>query len=228
METKNGILAKQKEMQTSLEKVKHLVRLIHSFSLSSSAELEAPHNENKTDSSQEPKGTSNACTNILGSGQNLAQVGAQVPAAGTVPNVQTEPEVGELADLATAVTPDVEPRESTVTSNTPASDQRDVVKLVKLVQVTDIKANGDTDSRSNGKEEKDNVKVTNPENLTLGKLENSEEAGTMEVDEQEDVNHAKNTNNGKPTEPLHQILSSARSLNETPLQMSTPLLVPDI
>ncbi|XP_062849298.1 PHD finger protein 21A isoform X4 [Trichomycterus rosablanca] len=234
METKNSILTRQKEMQTSLEKVKHLVRLIHSFNLSQSAEQEASQTENKIDGFQEPKGTVNACANALGSGQNLAQVGAQVPAAGTLPNVQTEPEVGELADLATAVTPDLEPRESTVTetSNTPVSDQKDVVKLVKLVQVTDIKANGDTDSQSNGKEEKNIVKVTNLENATPGNLVNAEEADNMEVEQQEEMDHAKNSNNGKPTEPSQQVLSATqRSLNETQLQsvqLSTPLLVPDI
>uniref|UniRef100_A0A8B9HEB7 PHD finger protein 21A n=1 Tax=Astyanax mexicanus TaxID=7994 RepID=A0A8B9HEB7_ASTMX len=45
METKNSILARQKEMQASLEKVKHLVRLIHSFNLSQPMEVEASQND---------------------------------------------------------------------------------------------------------------------------------------------------------------------------------------
>lgn len=37
METKNGILARQKEMQLSLDKVKHLVRLIQAFNFNPAA-----------------------------------------------------------------------------------------------------------------------------------------------------------------------------------------------
>uniref|UniRef100_A0AAY5JY04 PHD-type domain-containing protein n=1 Tax=Esox lucius TaxID=8010 RepID=A0AAY5JY04_ESOLU len=40
METKNAILSRQKEMQASLEKVKHLVRLIQAFRFSPTAEAE--------------------------------------------------------------------------------------------------------------------------------------------------------------------------------------------
>ncbi len=40
METKNGILARQKEMQASLDKVKHLVRLIQSFNLTQPMETD--------------------------------------------------------------------------------------------------------------------------------------------------------------------------------------------
>ncbi|XP_028813277.1 PHD finger protein 21A isoform X8 [Denticeps clupeoides] len=42
METKNTILARQKDMQTSLEKVKHLVRLIQTFDWSKALEAESP------------------------------------------------------------------------------------------------------------------------------------------------------------------------------------------
>uniref|UniRef100_A0A8B9J9S6 PHD finger protein 21A n=1 Tax=Astyanax mexicanus TaxID=7994 RepID=A0A8B9J9S6_ASTMX len=69
METKNSILARQKEMQASLEKVKHLVRLIHSFNLSQPMEVEASQNDSaeiKSDVPQEPKDTVHACTNSSG------------------------------------------------------------------------------------------------------------------------------------------------------------------
>uniref|UniRef100_A0A3B1INJ0 PHD finger protein 21A n=1 Tax=Astyanax mexicanus TaxID=7994 RepID=A0A3B1INJ0_ASTMX len=73
METKNSILARQKEMQASLEKVKHLVRLIHSFNLSQPMEVEASQNDSaeiKSDVPQEPKDTVHACTNSSGPEEN--------------------------------------------------------------------------------------------------------------------------------------------------------------
>uniref|UniRef100_A0AAV2KPQ3 PHD-type domain-containing protein n=1 Tax=Knipowitschia caucasica TaxID=637954 RepID=A0AAV2KPQ3_KNICA len=50
METKNGILARQKDMQHSLDKVKHLIRLIQAFNLSK-AQKEAKESLPKTNDS---------------------------------------------------------------------------------------------------------------------------------------------------------------------------------
>ncbi|MCI4382017.1 hypothetical protein PGIGA_G00258770 [Pangasianodon gigas] len=210
METKNSILARQKEMQSSLEKVKHLVRLIHSFNLSQTVEVGANQEDNpedKTDGCQEPKGTVHSCAKPSGSEQNSAQVGAQVPAAGTVPKVQAEPEVGEMADSATAVTPEAEPKESGVTqaSNTAVSDDMDTVKTVKPMEVTEVKENGGTDSQSPGEVGESPVTITNSENTTPN-ASNSEEAVKMDV---EDLDHSKNTNNGKILEPSQQLLPVA-------------------
>ncbi|XP_026775752.3 PHD finger protein 21A isoform X1 [Pangasianodon hypophthalmus] len=210
METKNSILARQKEMQSSLEKVKHLVRLIHSFNLSQTVEVGANQEDNpedKTDGCPEPKGTVHSCAKPSGSEQNSAQVGAQVPAAGTVPKVQAEPEVGEMADSAAAVTPEAEPKESGVTqaSNTAVSDDMDTVKTVKPMEVTEVKENGGTDSQSPGEVGESPVTITNSENTTPN-ASNSEEAVKMDV---EDLDHSKNTNNGKILEPSQQLLPVA-------------------
>ncbi|MCJ8736134.1 hypothetical protein PDJAM_G00255440 [Pangasius djambal] len=210
METKNSILARQKEMQASLEKVKHLVRLIHSFNLSQTVEIGATQEDNpedKTDGCQEPKGAVHSCAKPSGSEQNSAQVGAQVPAAGTVPKVQAEPEVGEMADSAAAVTPEAEPKESGVTqaSNTAVRDDMDTVKTVKPMEVTEVKENGGTDSQSPGEVGESPVNITNSENTTPN-ASNSEEAVKMDV---EDLDHSKNTNNGKILEPSQQLLPVA-------------------
>lgn len=200
METKNGILARQKEMQTSLEKVKHLVRLIHSFNLSQTVAIGTTQEGNpevKTEVSQEPKGTVHLCAKPSGSEQNPAQVGAQVPAAGTVHKVQAEPVVGEMADSAAAVTPEAEPKQSGVTqaSNMTVRDDMDTVKTVKPTEVTEVKQNGGTDSQSRGEVGED---MTNSENTTSD-ASNSEEPLVMDI---EDLDHGKNTNNGKNVEQL--------------------------
>ncbi|XP_060770478.1 PHD finger protein 21A isoform X3 [Neoarius graeffei] len=210
METKNSILARQKEMQSSLDKVKHLVHLIHSFNLSQTVEIGAVQEDNpddKTDGCQEPKGTVHSCAKPSGSEQNPAQVGAQVPAAGTVPKVQAEPEVGEMADSAAAVTPEAEPKGSGVTqaSNTAVRDDMDTVKTVKPMEVTEVKENGGTDSKSPGELGESPVDITNSENTTPN-ASNSEEAVKMDV---EDLDHSKNTNNGKILEPSQQLLPVA-------------------
>ncbi|KAG7324169.1 hypothetical protein KOW79_012185 [Hemibagrus wyckioides] len=201
METKNSILARQKEMQASLEKVKNLVRLIHSFNLSQTVAIGTTQEDNpedKTDGFQEPKGTVLSCTKSSGSEQNPAQVGAQVPAAGMLPKVQPEPEVGEMADSAAAVTPEAEPKESGVTqaSNTAVRDE--VKPLVKPTEVTEVKENGAMDSQSSGEVGECPEMVTNSENTTPN-ASNSDEEVKMDV---EDQDHSKNTNSGKISQQL--------------------------
>ncbi|XP_053497047.1 PHD finger protein 21A isoform X4 [Ictalurus furcatus] len=213
METKNSTLARQKEMQASLEKVKHLVRLIHSFNLSQTVEISATQEDNpedKTDCSQEPKGTVHSCAKPSGSEQNPAQVGAQVPAAGTVPKVQAEPEVGEMADSAAAVTPEAEPKESGVTqaSNTAVRDNMDTVKTAKPMEVTEVKENGGTDSQSSEEVRESPMDVTNSENTTPNV---SEEAVSMDIEE---LDHSKNANNGKILEPSQQLLPVALDISK--------------
>ncbi|XP_027019779.2 PHD finger protein 21A isoform X6 [Tachysurus fulvidraco] len=197
METKNSILAQQKEMQASLEKVKHLVRLIHSFNLSQTIEIGANQEDNpedKTDGCQEPKATVHSCTKPSASEQNPAQVAAQVPAAGMVPKVQAEPEVGEMADSAAAVTPEAEPKESGVTqaSNTAVRDE------AKPTEVTEVKENGGTDSQCSEEVGESPETITNSENTTPN-ASNSEDEVKMDV---EDQDHGKNSNSGKISQQL--------------------------
>ncbi|KAK2834708.1 hypothetical protein Q7C36_015409 [Tachysurus vachellii] len=195
METKNSILARQKEMQASLEKVKHLVRLIHSFNLSQTVEIGANQEDNpedKTDGCQEPKAAVHSCAKPSASEQNPAQVAAQVPAAGMVPKVQAEPEVGEMADSAAAVTPETEPKESGITqaSNTAVRDEG------KPTEVTEVKENGGTDSQCSEEVGESPETITNSENTTPN-ASNSEDEVKMDI---EDQDHGKNS--GKISQQL--------------------------
>lgn len=207
METKNSILARQKEMQAALDKVKHLVRLIHSFNLSQTVEIGATQEDNgedKSDDCQEPKGTVHSCAKPSEAEQNPAQAGAQVPAAGAVPKVQTEPEVGEMADSATAVTPEAEPKESGVSQDSKAA-VRDDTDTAKTADITEVKENGGMDSQSPGELEESPVNVTNSEKTTPN-ASNSEEPVKMDV---EDLDHGKSANSGKILEPSQQLLPVA-------------------
>lgn len=227
METKNSILARQKEMQASLEKVKHLVRLIHSFNLSQTVEIGANQEDNpedKTDGCQEPKATVHSCAKPSASEQNPAQVAAQVPAAGMVPKVQAEPEVGEMADSAAAVTPEAEPKESGVTqaSNTAVRDE------AKPTEVTEVKENGGTDSQCSEEVGESPETITNSENTTSN-ASNSEDEVKMDV---EDQDHGKNSNSGKNSQQLLPVALNSVDISKWVVsqlaQLSIPLLLPNI
>ncbi|KAI4903107.1 hypothetical protein NFI96_015683, partial [Prochilodus magdalenae] len=217
METKNSILARQKEMQTSLEKVKHLVRLIHSFNLSQPIEMEVSQNiscETKSDNLQEHKEPSvPACANPSGPEQNPAQLAVvQVPATGTMPGIQAEPEVGEMAESTTAVTPEAEPGESgaTETPKTAVRDETAMVKAVEPIKVTEVKSNGGVDSKSPAmiqEEEKGGpINTTDSGNaVPTSTNSNTEEAVKMEVEPPEKSDHGNSINNSKTSEPSQQL-----------------------
>uniref|UniRef100_A0A8B9HFS4 PHD finger protein 21A n=1 Tax=Astyanax mexicanus TaxID=7994 RepID=A0A8B9HFS4_ASTMX len=219
METKNSILARQKEMQASLEKVKHLVRLIHSFNLSQPMEVEASQNDSaeiKSDVPQEPKDTVHACTNSSGPEENPTQPGGvQVPATGTLPEVQVEPVVGEMAESATAVIPEAKPGDSGVmeTPKTAVINETKVEKAVEPMEVTtEVKPNGGVDSQSpaltQAEKRRSPVNTTDSENTTPSATNSSEceEASKKEVEQPKDVDHSNSTNNGKTSEPSQQLL----------------------
>ncbi|XP_017562173.1 PHD finger protein 21A isoform X2 [Pygocentrus nattereri] len=216
METKNSILARQKEMQVSLEKVKHLVRLIHSFNLPQPMEVEVSQNvssETKSDNLQETnEPIVHACANPSGPEQNPAQLAVvQVPASGTAPDIQAEPEVGEMAESATAVTPEAEPGESGATENpkTAVCDKTAMVKAVEPMEVTEVKANGGVDSESpalSHVEEESPVNTTDSKNTTPSATNsNTAEPVKMEAEHQEELDHGNSTNNGKTSEPSQQL-----------------------
>lgn len=210
METKNRILARQKEMQASLEKVKNLVRLIHSFNLSQTVAIGTTQEDNpedKTDGFQEPKGTVLSCSKSSGSEQNPAQVGAQVPAAGMLPKVQPEPEVGEMADSAAAVTPEAEPKESGVAQDSNTAVRDEVKPLVKPTEVTEVKENG---AMSSGEVGDCPETVTNSENTTPS-ASNSDEEVKMDV---EDQDHSKNTNSGKISQQLLPVALNSMDISK--------------
>ncbi|XDV53282.1 hypothetical protein PO909_021834, partial [Leuciscus waleckii] len=198
METKNSILARQKEMQSSLEKVKHLVRLIQSFNLEH----------------QRLKGC----------------YAMQVPVAVAVPEVKAEPEVGEMAEPAAAVTPEAASGESgicvpEVPKTTVGDDMMDTAKTVEaaeLPQVRDVKTNGGTDCDCTGlnpEEEEGTVEAADSvdsENIPPIDSSCAEDAGKMEVELQEDGSHSVNTNNGKTSEPSQQALPAPLSSVDNP------------
>uniref|UniRef100_A0A3B4BPR3 PHD finger protein 21Ab n=1 Tax=Pygocentrus nattereri TaxID=42514 RepID=A0A3B4BPR3_PYGNA len=225
METKNSILARQKEMQVSLEKVKHLVRLIHSFNLPQPMEVEVSQNvssETKSDNLQETnEPIVHACANPSGPEQNPAQLAVvQVPASGTAPDIQAEPEVGEMAESATAVTPEAEPGESGATENpkTAVCDKTAMVKAVEPMEVTEVKANGGVDSESpalSHVEEESPVNTTDSKNTTPSATNsNTAEPVKMEAEHQEELDHGNSTNNGKTSEPSQQLSPRYGSIDD--------------
>uniref|UniRef100_A0A8C1XXZ4 PHD finger protein 21Ab n=1 Tax=Cyprinus carpio TaxID=7962 RepID=A0A8C1XXZ4_CYPCA len=105
METKNSILARQKEMQASLDKVKHLVRLIQSFNLTQPMETDILQ-DSKQDctelgSMKDSKDATQVCVQ-----ESPTEPSVQVPVTVAVPEVKAEPKVGEMAEPAAAVTPE--------------------------------------------------------------------------------------------------------------------------
>nr|XP_055048740.1 PHD finger protein 21A isoform X2 [Misgurnus anguillicaudatus] len=225
METKNSILARQKDMQVSLEKAKHLVRLIQSFNLSQTTETGVPHDskpdctesgtiKNSTDATQ-------ACMK-----ENPTEPSVQVPVTvATVPELQTEPEVGEMAEPATAVTPEavvgessvVEMAEALVTEEMTAAAK--TAELAESPQVRDVKTNGGTDCVCTGlnpEEEEAMMDTADSENIPPNGGSCAEDSGKMEVEKQEDVSHGVNSNNGKTSDPSQQALPAPLSSVDNP------------
>uniref|UniRef100_A0A4W4FGE7 PHD finger protein 21Ab n=1 Tax=Electrophorus electricus TaxID=8005 RepID=A0A4W4FGE7_ELEEL len=210
METKNSILARQKEMQASLDKVKNLVRLIHSFNMSQPMEVEASHDESTEDKSDDPQDTILTLAKPSGREQNPAQLGAQVLTAGGMPEVQAQPDLGEAAGSATTVTPEAGSMDAgSVDSLQQAAGSSETV--VAKTEATEVKANGTTDSQSPGVSQKEGqspVKSTDAQNPTPNSSESStEEAVKMEAEQPENTDHGNGTNNSKTSEPSQQLLN---------------------
>ncbi|KAK2866957.1 hypothetical protein Q8A67_025074 [Cirrhinus molitorella] len=228
METKNSILARQKEMQASLDKVKHLVRLIQSFNLTQSMETDILQ-DSKQDSKQESgsikdsKDATQVCVQ-----ESPTEPSVQVPAAVAVPEVKAEPEVGEMAEPAAAVTPETASGESGVSvpevaKTTVGEEIMDTAKTAEpaeLPQARDVvKTNGGTDCVCTGlipEEEEGAVNAADSENIPPSDSSCVEDAGKMEVELQEDGSHGVNTNNGKTSEPSQQALPAPLSSVDNP------------
>ncbi|KAA0724613.1 PHD finger protein 21A BHC80a BRAF35-HDAC complex protein BHC80 [Triplophysa tibetana] len=220
MEKKNGILACQKEMQVSLEKVKHLIRLIQSFNMSQTMETDIPQDSKpdltESEPIKDPTDSTQACVQ-----ENPAEPSVQVPVAVAVPEVQTEPEVGEMAEPAAAVTPEAVASESGVagTPETTVSEEMTSVATTaepeEPTQVRDVKTNGGTDCVCTGLSEEGGADVADSENIPPNDGSCAEESGKMEVDRQEDGSHGLN-NNGKTSEPSQQALPAPLSSVDNP------------
>ncbi|XP_043084593.1 PHD finger protein 21A isoform X6 [Puntigrus tetrazona] len=229
METKNSILARQKEMQVSLDKVKHLVRLIQSFNLIQPMETDIlqdfKQDCTESGSIKDLKDATQVCVQ-----ESPTEPSVQVPAAVAVPEVKAEPEVGEMAEPAAAVIPDATSGESGVSppevpKTTVDEEMMDTAKTpepVELPQARDVKTNGGVDCVCTGlnpEEEEGSVNVTESvgsENIPPSDSSCVEDAGKMEVELQEDGSHGVNTNNGKTSEPSQQALPAPLSSVDNP------------
>uniref|UniRef100_A0A8C2IAA1 PHD finger protein 21Ab n=1 Tax=Cyprinus carpio TaxID=7962 RepID=A0A8C2IAA1_CYPCA len=219
METKNSILARQKDMQASLDKVKHLVHLIQSFNLTQSMETiilqDSKQDCTESGSIKDSKDATQVCVQ-----ESPTEPRVQVPAAVAVPEVKAEPEVGEMAEPAAAVTPEAASGESGVSApevpkTTVGEEIMDAAKTpepAELPQARDVKTNGGMDFVCTGlnPEEKegavDAAESVGSENIPPIDSSCVENAGKMEVELQEDESHGMNTNNGKTSEPSQQAL----------------------
>ncbi|XP_026094441.1 PHD finger protein 21A-like isoform X5 [Carassius auratus] len=226
METKNSILARQKEMQASLDKVKHLVHLIQSFNLTQPMETDILQ-DSKQDctelgSIKDSKEATQVCVQ-----ESPTEPSVQVPVTVAVPEVKAEPEVGEMAEPAAAVTPEAASGESGVSvpevpKTTVGEEMIDTAKMAEPVespQARDVKTNGGTDCVStilNQEEEKCAVDDADSENIPPNDSSCVEDAGKMEVELQEDGSHGVNTNNGKTSEPSQQALPAPLSSMDNP------------
>ncbi|XP_058622692.1 PHD finger protein 21A isoform X5 [Onychostoma macrolepis] len=229
METKNSILARQKEMQASLDKVKHLVRLIQSFNLTQPMETDILQDSNQdcteSGSIKDSKDVTQVCVQ-----ESPTEPSVQVPAAVAVPEVKAEPEVGEMAEPAAAVTPEAASGESGVSvpevpKTTVGEEMMDTAKTpepAELPQARDVKTNGGTDCVCTGlnpEEEAgavDAAESVGSENIPPSDSSCVEDAGKMEVELQEDGSHGVNTNNGKTSEPSQQALPAPLSSVDNP------------
>ncbi|XP_065147572.1 PHD finger protein 21A isoform X4 [Paramisgurnus dabryanus] len=224
METKNSILARQKEMQVSLEKVKHLVRLIQSFNLSQTTETDVPQDSkpDRTESGtiKDSTDATQACVK-----ENPTEPSVQVPVTVAVPEPQTEPEVGEMAEPATAVTPEAVVGESSVVEMAEAlvpeqmTAAAKTAELAESPQVRDVKTNGGTDCVCTGlnpEEEEAMMDAADSENIPPNGSSCAEDSGKMEVERQEDGSHGVNSNNGKTSEPSQQALPAPLSSVDNP------------
>lgn len=229
METKNSILARQKEMQSSLEKVKHLVRLIQSFNLTQPMEtdilLDSKQDCTESGSIKDSKDATQVCVQ-----ESPTEPSVQVPVAVAVPEAKAEPEVGEMAEPAAAVTPEAASGESgicvpEVPKTTVGDDMMDTAKTVEAAElppVRDVKTNGGTDCDCTGlnpEEEEGTVDAADSvdsENIPPIGSSCAEDAGKMEVELQEDGSHSVNTNNGKTSEPSQQALPAPLSSVDNP------------
>ncbi|XP_051976030.1 PHD finger protein 21A-like [Xyrauchen texanus] len=220
METKNSILARQKEMQVSLEKVKHLVRLIHSFNLAQPMYMDILQ-DSKPDCAESgslkvSKESSQFCLQEI-----PVEPTVQVPAAVAVP------EVTEIAEPAAAVTPEAVSCESGVMEMPEATFSEEMMGGAKaaepaeLPQVRDVKANGGTGCVCTGMNPEvdkgvvDTADSADSENIPPDDRHCAGEMGKMEVERQDDGSHGVN-NNGKTSEPSQQALPAPLSHMDNP------------
>ncbi|TRY87223.1 hypothetical protein DNTS_031741 [Danionella cerebrum] len=155
--------------------------------------------------------------------ESTIEPSVQIPAAVAVPDVKVEPEVGEMAEPAAAVTPEAVSGISAL--NVPkvaaGEDSMDTAKSVEpkeLPQVRDVKTNGGTDCVCTdiNREEEGANDDADSENIPPINSSCAEDAGKMEVELPESGSLGMNNNNGKTSEPSQQGLQAPLSAVDNP------------
>ncbi|XP_076847076.1 PHD finger protein 21A isoform X4 [Brachyhypopomus gauderio] len=197
METKNSILARQKDMQASLDKVKHLVRLIHSFNLSQPMEVEAAQDNGSEDKSEDTQEPVHTHAEPLERKQSPPQ-----PGAGGTREARAQPVMPGVATPASADGPESEPVDTQSTDPLQAADSSETAGTE--TEATEVKANGSTDPQSPSLSQEEGQSTAEAENPTPNTSASStEEAAETEVGQPEDTDHG----NSKTSEPSQQLLN---------------------
>ncbi|XP_029614249.1 PHD finger protein 21A isoform X5 [Salmo trutta] len=231
METKNIILSRQKEMQVSLEKVKHLVRLIQAFSFSQTMETEGTGaitedvTKNITRAKDAIVPTENAVDTVNTEAvaevniQSVYGVKAKVTAQDssdveegkeeivadvttkTVAGVSAEP----VAGVSTVATVDsrVEPAAEVNTAEEVTEAETKATAVVSAEDSTGVTTNGTTDLVCTDQSCTSNTN-TNPENKVT--TTNNTEQVVEEEQEENTNDDGSSTNNSKTSEPSQKSL----------------------
>eukprot|EP00063_Salmo_salar_P004637 XP_013979472.1 PREDICTED: PHD finger protein 21A-like isoform X3 [Salmo salar] len=231
METKNIILSRQKEMQVSLEKVKHLVRLIQAFSFSQTMETEGTGaitedvTKNITRAKDAIVPTENAVDTVNTEAvaevniQSVYGVKAKVTAQDssdvedgkeeivadvttkTVAGVSAEP----VAGISTMATVDsrVEPAAEVNTAEEVTEAETKATTVVSAEDSTGVTTNGTTDLVCTDQSCTSNTN-TNPENKVT--TTNNTEQVVEEEQEENTNDDGSSTNNSKTSEPSQKSL----------------------
>uniref|UniRef100_A0A674BNQ5 PHD finger protein 21A n=1 Tax=Salmo trutta TaxID=8032 RepID=A0A674BNQ5_SALTR len=193
METKNIILSRQKEMQVSLEKVKHLVRLIQAFSFSQTMETEGTGaiTEDVTKNITRAKDAIVPTENAI-----VADVTTK-----TVAGVSAEP----VAGVSTVATVDsrVEPAAEVNTAEEVTEAETKATAVVSAEDSTGVTTNGTTDLVCTDQSCTSNTN-TNPENKVT--TTNNTEQVVEEEQEENTNDDGSSTNNSKTSEPSQKSL----------------------
>ncbi|XP_013979475.2 PHD finger protein 21A isoform X7 [Salmo salar] len=231
METKNIILSRQKEMQVSLEKVKHLVRLIQAFSFSQTMETEGTGaitedvTKNITRAKDAIVPTENAVDTVNTEAvaevniQSVYGVKTKVTAQDssdvedgkeeivadvttkTVAGVSAEP----VAGISTMATVDsrVEPAAEVNTAEEVTEAETKATTVVSAEDSTGVTTNGTTDLVCTDQSCTSNTN-TNPENKVT--TTNNTEQVVEEEQEENTNDDGSSTNNSKTSEPSQKSL----------------------
>uniref|UniRef100_A0A8C7WL25 PHD-type domain-containing protein n=1 Tax=Oncorhynchus mykiss TaxID=8022 RepID=A0A8C7WL25_ONCMY len=221
METKNTIMSRQNEMQVSLEKVKHLVRLIQAFHFSQTVETEGTA-ENAVDAINTHAVAEVHIQSVDGVKAEVTALNSTNVEAGTrvvVAHVATDKVAGVSAEAAVDIC--VEPAAEVYTETAVGSSVEPVAEFNNAEEVTEATAvvgavnftvatnNATTDlvcTDMSMDESCTNNTNTIPENKVTT-TSSTEEVIEEEQEENTNIDHS-STNNSKTSEPCQQSLQA--------------------